>query len=198
MHLTDHKCAEILLRSGPLTAGDLAQRTGLTTGAITGVIDRLEKAGFVRRGKDPGDRRRVIIKPFAGKIEKVIAPLFGSVAQMVSDLCRPLQLPGNHRRPRPHRSLQSRRFRGDPEVARRGRAGKACPQLAPVIVDHKPFHTLEVRPPGGALHRTAALLRGASSVAARQVPSRPIRKSLPALNLRHESPKQASPARSLR
>ena len=78
---------EILLRSGPLTAGDLAQRTGLTTGAITGVIDRLEKAGFVRRGKDPGDRRRVIIKPFAGKIEKVIAPLFGSVAQMVSDLC---------------------------------------------------------------------------------------------------------------
>ena len=49
----------------------------------------------------------------------------------------------------------------------------------PVIVDHKPFHTLEVRPPGGACADSGASLRGASSVAARQVPSRPIRKSLP-------------------
>ena len=87
MHLTDHKCAEILLRSGPLTAGDLAQRTGLTTGAIMGVIDRLEKAGFVRRGKDPGTGGESSLSPSPERSEKVIAPLFGSVAQMVSDLC---------------------------------------------------------------------------------------------------------------
>lgn len=46
MNITDHKCAGILARSGPITAGELARRTGLTTGAITGVIDRLERAGF--------------------------------------------------------------------------------------------------------------------------------------------------------
>ena len=45
MNVTDHKCAGILSRSGPITAGELARRTGLTTGAITGVIDRLEQAG---------------------------------------------------------------------------------------------------------------------------------------------------------
>ena len=63
MNVTDHKCAGILARSGPITAGELARRTGLTTGAITGVIDRLEQAGFARRARDPGDRRRVIIEP---------------------------------------------------------------------------------------------------------------------------------------
>src|SRR6266852_1771624 len=63
MNITDHKCADILSRTGPITAGELAQRTGLTTGAITGVIDRLEKAGFVCRAKDPSDRRRVILSP---------------------------------------------------------------------------------------------------------------------------------------
>ena len=45
-----------------MTAGELAERTGLTTGAVTGVVDRLEEAGFVRREDDPGDRRRVILR----------------------------------------------------------------------------------------------------------------------------------------
>ncbi len=63
MNVTDHKCAGILTQSGPITAGDLAVRTGLTTGAVTGVIDRLEKAGFVRRVRDGTDRRRVIVEP---------------------------------------------------------------------------------------------------------------------------------------
>ena len=87
MHVTDHRCAEILLRTGPITAGELAQRTGLTTGAITGVIDRLEKAGFVRRAKDPGDRRRVVIEPFPERIEREIAPLFESIGRAMADLC---------------------------------------------------------------------------------------------------------------
>jgi len=87
VHVTDHKCAEILLRTGPITAGKLAQLTGLTTGAITGVIDRLEKAGFVRRAKDPGDRRRVVVEPVAERIEREIGPLFESVARTMADLC---------------------------------------------------------------------------------------------------------------
>jgi DNA-binding MarR family transcriptional regulator len=87
MHVTDHKCADILLRAGPITAGELARRTGLTTGAITGVIDRLEKAGFVRRAKDPSDRRRVIIEPFIERIEREIGPLFESMARAMAELC---------------------------------------------------------------------------------------------------------------
>ena len=87
LNVTDHKCADILERAGPLTAGELAQRTGLTTGAITGVIDRLEKAGFVQRAKDPGDRRRVIVEPCRKRMERVIAPLFESMARAAAEAC---------------------------------------------------------------------------------------------------------------
>jgi DNA-binding MarR family transcriptional regulator len=87
MHATDHRCLEILARAGRMTAGELAELTGLTTGAITGVIDRLEEAEFVRRIKDPDDRRRVVIEPFAERIEREIAPLFKSLAPALADLC---------------------------------------------------------------------------------------------------------------
>src|SRR5262245_29416865 len=87
LNVTDHKCADILERSGPLTAGELAERTGLTTGAITGVIDRLEKAGFVQRAKDPGDRRRVIVEPCRKQMERVIAPMFESMARAAAEAC---------------------------------------------------------------------------------------------------------------
>ena len=60
---TDHRCVDRLLLNGPLTAGELASRTGLTTGAITAALDRLERAGFVARGDDPQNRRRVIVQP---------------------------------------------------------------------------------------------------------------------------------------
>ena len=81
MNVTDHKCAGILAQTGPITAGELAARTGLTTGAITGVIDRLEKAGFVRRARDAGDRRRVIVEPDLKQIERKIGPLFESMGR---------------------------------------------------------------------------------------------------------------------
>jgi DNA-binding MarR family transcriptional regulator len=87
MPITDHKCADILSRTGPIPAGELARRTGLTTGAITGVIDRLERAGFVRRGVDPGDRRRVIIEPIPKQMERVLGPLFESMGRAAADLC---------------------------------------------------------------------------------------------------------------
>ncbi|MFQ4146021.1 MarR family transcriptional regulator [Chlorogloeopsis sp. ULAP02] len=86
LNTTDHKCADILAQTGAITAGELAERTGLTTGAITGVVDRLEKAGFVRRERDPSDRRQVIIQPIQEEMERQIAPLFGSMGQAIAEL----------------------------------------------------------------------------------------------------------------
>ena len=61
LHATDAECIDFLQEMGPSTAGDLARATRLTTGAITNVIDRLEKAGFVERKPDADDRRKVIV-----------------------------------------------------------------------------------------------------------------------------------------
>jgi DNA-binding MarR family transcriptional regulator len=62
LNATDFFCLNLLSLSGPLTAGQLAQQTGLTTGATTRMIDRLERGGFVRRGRDAADRRQVIVE----------------------------------------------------------------------------------------------------------------------------------------
>lgn len=78
LHTTDHKCLDILMRVGPVPAGYLAELTGLTTGAITGVIDRLEKAGLVRREKDPADRRRVLVRVEMEEAMRRIGPVFAS------------------------------------------------------------------------------------------------------------------------
>jgi DNA-binding MarR family transcriptional regulator len=59
---SDFEALDVLDWTGPITAGELARRVGLTSGAITGVVDRLEHAGWVRRGSDPADRRRVIVE----------------------------------------------------------------------------------------------------------------------------------------
>ena len=56
---TDLRCLNIIETSGGLTAGELALRSGLTGGAVTGVIDRLERRGYAVRDRDPFDRRRV-------------------------------------------------------------------------------------------------------------------------------------------
>jgi len=60
---TDLVCMCLLQLNGPATAGWLAEMTGLTTGAVTGMVDRLERAGYARRKRDPHDRRRVIVTP---------------------------------------------------------------------------------------------------------------------------------------
>ena len=62
LNRTDLLCINIIENSGGLTAGELAAASGLTTGAVTGVIDRLERAGYARRIADPGDRRRVKVE----------------------------------------------------------------------------------------------------------------------------------------
>ena len=60
---TDARCLDILDQQGSMSAGDLAEASRLTTGAITAVIDRLERAGYARRVPDPSDRRRVLVEP---------------------------------------------------------------------------------------------------------------------------------------
>jgi DNA-binding MarR family transcriptional regulator len=62
INATDLNCLNILSFRGQMTAGELARETGLTTASITGVVDRLEKAGYVRRERDSGDRRRVVVQ----------------------------------------------------------------------------------------------------------------------------------------
>ncbi len=61
IHPTDLECVDFLYLYGDLPAGKLATLTGLTTGAITAVIDRLEKKGFVKRKHDKNDRRKIIV-----------------------------------------------------------------------------------------------------------------------------------------
>jgi DNA-binding MarR family transcriptional regulator len=79
---TDAKCMNFIRVSEAITAGQLAERSGLTTGAITGVIDRLEKAGFVRRTSDPKDRRRVMIELLHDpRQEKEIMKLYAPLAE---------------------------------------------------------------------------------------------------------------------
>src|SRR6185436_16887486 len=60
---TDHKYLGFILQKGEMTAGELSNATGLTTGAVTGLIDRLEKKKLVKRQFDKNDRRKVIIVP---------------------------------------------------------------------------------------------------------------------------------------
>jgi DNA-binding MarR family transcriptional regulator len=74
---TDRKCLDLLSR-GAVSAGELARFTGLTTGAVTGIIDRLVKAGYAERVSDPADRRRVLVarKPHS-RLDKILPAIFG-------------------------------------------------------------------------------------------------------------------------
>jgi DNA-binding MarR family transcriptional regulator len=82
---TDHKCVDLLLLHGPLTAGELAGMTALTTGAITAALDRLERAGFVTREDDPDDRRRVVVRPIPKRVAS-IGRLFNSFSARLDEL----------------------------------------------------------------------------------------------------------------
>jgi DNA-binding MarR family transcriptional regulator len=75
---TDLHCLNAIENSGGLTAGQLASAAGLTSGAVTGVIDRLERAGFAHRVPDPNDRRRVrveVTSEFYARADKIWGPL---------------------------------------------------------------------------------------------------------------------------
>ncbi|HEX4291968.1 MAG TPA: MarR family transcriptional regulator, partial [Trebonia sp.] len=74
----ERKCLDVLRRLGPVTAGTIGEHTGLTTGAVTGLMDRLEKAGYVRRERDPGDRRKVVVHLLPNeRLDTLLAKAFG-------------------------------------------------------------------------------------------------------------------------
>jgi DNA-binding MarR family transcriptional regulator len=81
----DLETLDLLSTNGPLTAGRLAELTGLTTGAITGVVDRLEEAGLVRRERDAEDRRRVIVHLVPDRA-RAIARLYEPLARAMAEL----------------------------------------------------------------------------------------------------------------
>ncbi|HEY4198652.1 MAG TPA: MarR family transcriptional regulator [Mucilaginibacter sp.] len=87
LQASEAECIDFLTDMGPSTAGALAKATGLTTGAITNLVDRLERAGFVKRSADPRDRRKVIVSVIAEKKEDIgahYAGLAASVQELLS------------------------------------------------------------------------------------------------------------------
>jgi DNA-binding transcriptional ArsR family regulator len=81
INATDLNCLNLVALTGHMTAGELARQTGLSTASITGVLDRLEEGGFVRRVRDPHDRRRVIVELGGGPGLREIGPVFAPVVK---------------------------------------------------------------------------------------------------------------------
>lgn len=84
LNSSDGQFLTLLRMDGPMTAGRLAEVTGLTTGSTTGVIDRLERAGFVRRVRDHQDRRRVIVVPDEETIGRRLMPHYRGHAERLA------------------------------------------------------------------------------------------------------------------
>lgn len=82
MSAAEWKCLGLLDQHGASTAGRLAELSGFTTGAITGIVDRLQQAGYVRREPHPGDRRSVIVQPLRVKeVQERVVPIFRSLVR---------------------------------------------------------------------------------------------------------------------
>jgi len=83
----ERKCIDVLRRLGPVTAGTIGEHTGLTTGAVTGLMDRLEKAGYVRRERDPRDRRKVVLQLLPNEqMDALLATAFGPFGEDMADI----------------------------------------------------------------------------------------------------------------
>ncbi|MET0387053.1 MAG: MarR family transcriptional regulator [Polyangiales bacterium] len=93
LNASDHKTADLLhSEAGVSTPGRLAELTGLSTGAITGVLDRLERAGFVVREADPTDRRRVLVRltpQRAPNMERIFSPLMQGLSRLCDNYTTP-------------------------------------------------------------------------------------------------------------
>jgi DNA-binding MarR family transcriptional regulator len=87
LHATDHKCMGMLCELGPLSAGRLAELTGLTTGAITGVLNRLERRGYAKRVRNPKDKRNVTVEATnVPAFNKDMESLLGSLRRRMRNL----------------------------------------------------------------------------------------------------------------
>lgn len=85
---TDLECLDLVSNGQASTPGALASRTGLTTGAITGVLDRLESAGFLRRVRATDDRRKIYLQRTA-KVAKVAEPIGEGMGKLVASAMAP-------------------------------------------------------------------------------------------------------------
>jgi MarR family transcriptional regulator, organic hydroperoxide resistance regulator len=85
LRLTDMQCINVLDLMGPSTPGELARSTGLTTGGVTVMLDRLEKAGYVKRAPNPRDRRSVLVRLNPTKLKKMQA-FYGEINQRMAAL----------------------------------------------------------------------------------------------------------------
>ena len=86
---TDYQASSILELDGPMSAGELASRLGLSTGATTRLIDRMERAGYVRRTPDASDRRRVLVEHTDSRpdrLDEILASVSGPVAEVLRQL----------------------------------------------------------------------------------------------------------------
>lgn len=79
---TDEKILNLLQREGPLSAGDLVDRTGLAPSSITGALDRLERSGFVSRQRDPADQRRVTVHLRTDRLAEAMSLFAGLVERL--------------------------------------------------------------------------------------------------------------------
>lgn len=82
----DHKYLGFLIRHGAMTAGELSKHTGLTTGAVTGLIDRLEKKKLAKREFDKNDRRKIIIVPNTENATKLLGGTFKELQNKIVNL----------------------------------------------------------------------------------------------------------------
>jgi DNA-binding MarR family transcriptional regulator len=85
MNRTDAQCMDLISRLGPMTAGELADRVGLTAGAITAVLDRLQRGRWIRRVHDTVDRRRVMISRGPAQ-HATMAPLFARLRRSTREV----------------------------------------------------------------------------------------------------------------
>ena len=83
---SDSQFMTLLQTYGPLTPRQLAEHTGLTSGTVTGVIDRLESHGFVTRQADPGDRRKVVVTPSLEAIQDKLVPLYAEQGSRMQEV----------------------------------------------------------------------------------------------------------------
>jgi hypothetical protein len=87
MSATEWKCLGLLDQHGPLTAGRLARLSGLTTGAITGIAGRLERAGYARREPHPKDKRSIVIHACRlTEVHRRVDPVFASMGAAMRSL----------------------------------------------------------------------------------------------------------------
>ncbi|HET6812919.1 MAG TPA: MarR family transcriptional regulator [Actinomycetota bacterium] len=83
---SEEKALDLLERSGPLTAGELARQSGLAPASVTGLINRLEQKGFARRIQNPSDRRSILVEVDVERMYARVAPLFANWARSLEEL----------------------------------------------------------------------------------------------------------------